>query len=98
MEGFRLNDLKRWRKLDYLWNGCNPDIRFGAYIVADNYPNKDPEIVFEDSSAKEGYILRNTEGQRERPVARNYVNPVPSGQITLYKTKGYTLTQTKEWQ
>lgn len=110
MEGFRLNDLKRWYRLGYLYNGCNPDIRYGAYINKDNYQGTDPEIVLvsadvndmatatADAALKEGYILRNTEGMREMPVARNYVNPVPSGQITLYKTKGYTLTQTKEWQ
>lgn len=97
MEGFRLNDLKRWKKLDYIWNGCNPDIRFGAYIVLSDYPDRDAEIVLEDPSATEGYILRNTELQRERPVERNYISPVPSGQIQLYKSHGYTLTQTKQW-
>lgn len=97
MEGFRLNDLKRWKKLDYIWNGCNPDIRFGAYIVLSDYPDRDAEIVLEDPVATEGYILRNTEKQRERPVERNYISPVPSGQIQLYKSHGYTLTQTKQW-
>lgn len=97
-EGFRLNDLKRWGKLDYVWNGCNPDIRYGAYIVAADYPGKADEIVFEDKTATEGYILRNTEVQRQRPVERNYISPVPSGQIQLYQAHGYTLTQTKEWQ
>lgn len=97
-EGFRLNDLKRWKKLDYIWNGCNPDIRFGAYIVLDNYPDRDAEIVLEDPAATEGYILRNTEVQRDRPVERNYISPVPSGQVQLYQAHGYTLTQTKQWQ
>ncbi len=98
LEGFRLNDLKRWKKLDYLWNGCNPDIRYGAYIVLSNYPKHEKEIVLEDSTATEGYILRNTEGQRERPQARNYISPIPSGQINLYAAHGYTLTQNKEWE
>lgn len=98
LEGFRLNDLKRWKKLDYLWNGCNPDIRYGAYIVLANYPSKDDEIVLEDPSATEGYILRNTEAERNRPIARNYIAPIPSGQISLYKSKGFTLSQNKEWE
>lgn len=98
MEGFRLNDLKRWRKLDYLWNGCNPDIRYGAYIVLANYPDRDAEIVLENASATEGYILRNTDGERQRPVARNYIAPIPSGQINLYESKGFHLSQNKEWQ
>ena len=96
LEGFRLNDLKRWRKLDYLWNTCNPDIRYGAYIVLSNYPGKSDEIVIDGET--EGYILRNTEGQRNRPIARNYISPIPSGQISLYKSKGFTLTQNKEWE
>ena len=98
MEGFRLNDLKRWCKLDYLWNGCNPDIRYGSYIRLSDYPNKAAEVVLEDATATEGYILRNTLGQSNRPIKRNYINPIPSGQITLYKTKGYTLSQNPEWE
>lgn len=98
MEGFRLNDLKRWCKLDYIWNGCNPDIRYGAYIRLSDYPNKAAEVVLEDPNATEGYILRNTLGARNRPIKRNYINPIPSGQITLYQTKGYTLSQNPEWE
>ena len=98
LEGFRLNDLKRWCKLDYLWNGCNPDIRYGSYIRLSDYPNKAAEVVLEDATATEGYILRNTLGQRNRPIKRNYINPIPSGQITLYKTKGYTLSQNPDWE
>lgn len=105
MEGFRLNDLKRWCKLDYMWTGCNPDIRYGAYIRAIDYQNKAKEIVLagtisptaNDTVTNEGYILRNTLGQRNRPIKRNYINPIPSGQITLYKSKGYTLSQNTEW-
>ena len=105
MEGFRNADLKRWCKLDYMWTGCNPDIRYGAYIRAVDYSNKAAEIILagtidataNDTVATEGYILRNTLGQRSRPIKRNYVNPIPSGQITLYKSKGYTLSQNTEW-
>lgn len=96
LEGFRLNDLKRWRKLDYLWNTCNPDIRYGAYIVLSDYPSKAEEIVIDGTT--EGYILRNTLGARKRPEARNYISPIPSGQIQLYRDKGYTLSQNKEWE
>ena len=97
-EGFRLNDLKRWKKLDYVWNDCNPDIRYGAYIKSADYPSKAPEVVYEESGATEGYILRNTDKARVRPVERNYISPVPSGQVQLYEAHGYKLTQTKEWQ
>lgn len=98
LEGFRVNDLKRWKRLDYVWNGCNPDIRYGAYIQLANYPERDAEIVLEDPNATEGYILRNTAGQRQRPIARDYIAPIPSGQITLYESKGYHLSQNPEWE
>jgi hypothetical protein len=106
MEGFRNADLKRWCKLDYMWNQCNPDIRYGAYIQASNYPQKAGEIVLvatvsataNDTVTNEGYILRNTLAARNRPLKRNYINPIPSGQITLYKSKGYTLTQNPDWE
>lgn len=97
LEGFRLNDLKRWCKLDYLWNGCNPDIRYGAYIRLSDYPTKAAEVVLEDPNATEGYILRNTSDERSRPIKRNYINPIPSNQITLYEAKGYELSQNTEW-
>lgn len=96
LEGFRLNDLKRWRRLDYLWNGCNPDIRYGAYIVLANYPKKASEIVIEGST--EGYILRNTLGARNRPIERNYISPIPSGEIILYQNKGFKLSQNPQWE
>jgi hypothetical protein len=98
LEGFRLNDLKRWCKLDYLWNGCNPDIRYGAYIRLSDYPNREAEeVVLEDPKAKEGYILRNTDAERSRPIPRNYIQPIPKDQIDLYAKKGYTLSQNTEW-
>lgn len=100
-EGFRLNDLKRWKRLDYMWNGCNPDIRYGAYVVAADYTAdelKNSEITFDDPSATEGWVLRNTDSQRARATEKNYIDPVPSGQITLYESKGYKLTQNPEWK
>jgi hypothetical protein len=99
MEGFRRNDLKRWKKLDYMMNAVNPDIRYGAYIRLSDYPNKDASVVLETPDATEGYILGNTSTQRVvMPTGKNYINPVPTNQITLYKNHGYTLSQTKEWR
>lgn len=100
LEGFRHDDLVRWKKLDYLWNGCNSDIRYGAYVVLSNYTPEqitNGEIVLDDPSMTEGFLLRNTLGQRNRPIERNYIAPIPSGQITLYEAKGYHLSQNKEW-
>ena len=45
--GLRSADLKRWKKLDYLCNQHNPDYRYGAYIVLDDFP----------SAVKDGIVL-----------------------------------------
>ncbi|MBR5638597.1 MAG: RagB/SusD family nutrient uptake outer membrane protein [Muribaculaceae bacterium] len=97
-EGLRYNDLKRWKKFDYMCNATNPDIKYGAYIVYADYPkaNKD-EVVLENRDASEGYILCNTGTARQAPKDYNYVRPVPKEQITLYENHGYKLHQTKEW-
>jgi hypothetical protein len=97
-EGFRLNDLKRWKKLDYMMNSVNPDIRYGAYIILSNYPDRNATYILEDPEATEGYILGNNLGQRKNmPTEKNYINPVPTNEINMYKSHGYKLSQTKEW-
>ena len=97
-EGLRYSDLKRWKKLDYMYNGANPDIKYGAYISYEDYPKVNKAEVVIENSATEGYILCNTGTERQAPEDKNYVKPVPKDQIQLYKDNGYTLTQTKEWQ
>ncbi|MCC8188526.1 MAG: RagB/SusD family nutrient uptake outer membrane protein [Bacteroides sp.] len=98
LEGFRLNDLKRWKKMDYMYNGANPDIRYGAYIRYADYPKVSRSDIYIADGADEGYILCNRGNERAAPLPRNYINPVPSNQIQLYLENGYTLTQTKEWR
>lgn len=97
-EGLRYNDLKRWKKLDYMCNATNFKIKYGAYINYADYPKANKtEVVLEDPNASEGYILCNTGTARQAPKDYNYVRPVPKEQITLYENHGYTLHQTKEW-
>jgi len=97
-EGLRYNDLKRWKKFEYMCNDYNPDIKYGAYIIYDNYPKANKaEVVLENKDASEGYILCNTGTARHAPKDYNYVRPVPKEQITLYENNGYKLHQTKEW-
>ena len=67
----------------------NKEITDGNTIDYSLYNNEDSTLTI---------ILRNTEGQRNRPIARNYISPIPSGQISLYKSKGFTLSQNKEWE
>ncbi|MDR3219402.1 MAG: RagB/SusD family nutrient uptake outer membrane protein [Dysgonamonadaceae bacterium] len=106
--GLRSADLKRWHKLDYLCNVHNPDYRYGAYVVLTDFPAAVKESVSlaafigpdeaANAALTEGYILRNTDVARSLPTAKNYVKPIPVDQIALYRTHGYTLSQTKEWQ
>ena len=97
-EGLRLNDLKRWKKLDYMYNGANPDIRYGAYIRYADYPDANKTEVQIENGASEGFILCNRGTQRQAPQDKHYVKPVPKQQIQLYKDHGYTLSQTKAWE
>ena len=97
-EGLRYNDLKRWKKLDYMCNETNPDIRYGAYIRLADYPKANTDEVKIVDGASEGLILCNTGTERKAPQPKNYVRPVPRAQITLYKNHGYVLAQTKEWE
>ena len=96
-EGLRYNDLKRWKKLDYMCNETNPDIRYGAYIRYSDYPKANRTEVAIDGGAEEGFILCNRGTARKAPTDKNYIKPVPKDQIQLYKDNGYTLSQTKEW-
>ncbi|GHV10562.1 hypothetical protein FACS1894162_5050 [Bacteroidia bacterium] len=108
VEGFRSSDLKRWHKLDYLSNENNPDFRYGAYIRLSDFPddvaksvnlmNYIDAVIVDTVSVVEGFILGNIGDQRAAPVPKNYVKPVPQDQITIYKSRGYKLSQTREWQ
>ncbi len=97
-EGLRYSDLKRWKKLDYMYNGANPDIKYGAYINYADFTKVNKTEVVIENGASEGYILCNTGTARQAPEVKNYVKPVPKDQIQLYKDNGYTLTQTAEWK
>lgn len=86
-EGFRLDDLKRWHCLDYIYNGVNPDIRYGAYIVGKDHP--DAKTIQWDGADKEGYILVNYGRERQAPQARDYIKPIPKDQLQLFIDNGY---------
>lgn len=96
-EGFRLDDLKRWKKLELTDTQGNPDINRGAWIVKANYPGlKDVKI---ENDAPQGYIIPawKPETQRLFTDPRVYLNPLPLDQIKLYKDKGVTLAQNPGW-
>jgi hypothetical protein len=98
MEGFRLDDLKRWKKLEYVDTIENEDINRGAWIGRSEYPDTEGSINIEDG-AEEGYIVPafETQSQRRFDDTRVYLSPIPLDQITLYEENGVTLEQNPGW-
>jgi hypothetical protein len=98
MEGFRLNDLRRWKKLEYTDTQGNPTINRGVWIVKADHP--DMKDVFIENDADEGYIVPayKAESQRLFTEPRVYLNPLPLDQIKLYQDKGAELKQNPGWE
>lgn len=96
MEGFRLDDLRRWKKLEYADTQDNPTINRGAWISKTDYPDTDAHI---EGDANEGYIVPaiKQESQRLFTDPKVYLDPLPLDQIKLYQDNGYTLTQNPGW-
>lgn len=97
LEGFRLDDLKRWKKLELTDTKANVDINRGAWIKKSDFPGiKD---VYLENNSSEGYIVPafKEESQRIFDNPRVYLSPLPLDQIKLYKDKGITLTQNPGW-
>lgn len=97
MEGFRNDDLKRWKKYEYLDTKANPDINRGAWIKKSDFPTTTAVI---EGSAPEGYIIPapKAESQRIFDNPRVYLSPLPQDQIKLYQDQGVTLTQNPGWE
>ncbi|MBO9565004.1 MAG: RagB/SusD family nutrient uptake outer membrane protein [Niastella sp.] len=75
MDGFRYQDLMRWKKGAYMDNAKNPDIFLGAKVP-------DNGKVLRNAN---GYIMTYTAGTN-RPFIdpRHYLSAIPTGQISLY--------------
>lgn len=107
MEGFRLDDLKRWMQLDKIDTVENPDINMGAWIDKTDYPDADLDgVQLADASgdhlpadANQGYIVPAPAPELERIFddPRVYLYPIPLDQITLYADQGVTLEQNPGW-
>ncbi|MDQ3278801.1 MAG: RagB/SusD family nutrient uptake outer membrane protein, partial [Bacteroidota bacterium] len=98
-EGFRLDDLKRWKKLEYTDTQANSDINRGAWIKRSDWPALHADVRIEGGAA-EGYIIPATSAASARLFndPKYYLEPLPLDQINLYKTQGVTLTQNPGWQ
>lgn len=107
MEGFRLDDLRRWSKLEYVDTVENYEINMGAWIDKSDYPESDlSSIRLVDANgnllpedATTGYIIPavSEEVQRRFNDPRVYLWPIPLDQITLYADQGVELVQNPGW-
>jgi len=97
MEGYRLDDLRRWKKLNYVDMVDYPEINRGAWINKSDYPDSNLETLTL-TNGSEGYIIPATDGTfRTFDDPKVYLNPVPLDQIKLYQDQGVTLEQNPGW-
>jgi hypothetical protein len=74
MDGFRFDDLVRWKKGEYMDSEKNPDCVLGAKVP-------DNGTVKRNAA---GYIMPYDPGLERTFQPRNYLSPIPTGQIALY--------------
>lgn len=96
MDGFREWDIRRWGKLEYLNPAVKPGIFKGARIVAASGSTYTlPDGLTVDSG---GYILPyGAAAGRAVEVPKNYLDAIPTGQLTLYNVKGIDFPQNPGW-
>ncbi len=106
-EGFRYDDLRRWKKLIYADTQVNGDINRGAWVSKDNpeYTLGTVRLAVGDNDApsttlREGYVVPsfNATGVRIFDNDKHYLAPLPLNQINLYKANGFVLTQNPGWE
>lgn len=103
-EGIRFDDLRRWNKLYYADMVKNPKVNLGAWLDKDAfvlwYNNKfnaqvkveDLKSITLDREGNKGYIKPITHALQMRTVEeKDYLYPIPTGQISLYESKSKEL-------
>jgi starch-binding outer membrane protein, SusD/RagB family len=90
MDGFRQWDLRRWKKLTYLDPNIKPDIFKGAKIVPK--PSGGPTVDANNYITPYGSKTRLVD-----QLVRNYLDPLPTGQLTLYQIKNIEFPQNPGW-
>lgn len=97
-EGIRFDDLRRWGKLWYSDMVLNPKVNMGAYVdkaayVAEYNAAHGTEIKADQlavvlDGGETGYIIPIQAQSLKRTFAeKDYLYPIPTGQISLYKSK-----------
>ena len=93
MDGFREWDIRRWGKLSYLDPAVKPAIFQGAYVGVTGFSLPDGLSISED-----GYILPyGPGGKRAVEVPKNYLDAIPTGELTLYNLRGVDFPQNPGW-
>ena len=93
MDGFREWDIRRWGKLSYLDPSVKPAIFQGAYLGMDNVSLPDGLSLSPD-----GYILPYGTGVgRDVQIPKNYLDAIPTGELTLYQLRGVPFPQNPGW-
>jgi hypothetical protein len=86
MDGFRYQDLMRWKKGTYMDSNKNPDIFLGAKVPANPTVKRNAQ----------GYITPYT-SQRTFADPKNYLSAIPTNQILLYPADMQASMQNKGW-
>lgn len=99
MDGFRSWDIRRWGKLQYLDPSIKPAIFMGAKIPMTDAQTQTAAASSNGPSVdSQGYILPYGAGaQRPILIPQYYLDPIPTGQQTLYLLKGIEFPQNPGW-
>lgn len=93
MDGFREWDIRRWGKLEYLNPAVKPAIFKGAKLSAEEVALAQGVLVDE-----EGYILPyGADAARTVGIPKNYLDAIPTGELSLYRIKGVEFPQNPGW-
>lgn len=95
MDGFREWDIRRWGKLEYLNPEVKPGIFMGAYLGLAESGETLPDGL---AISPQGYILPYGAGVgRSVEIPKNYLDAIPTGELTLYRLKGVEFPQNPGW-
>jgi len=88
MDGFRFQDIMRWKKGWYMDSNLNPDSYLGAKVPANGKVRLNPA----------GYIMPYTAAQQRAFVnPKNYLSAIPTNQILLYPAAIQASMQNPGW-
>lgn len=101
-EGLRFDDLRRWGKLWYSDMVLNPKVNMGAYVdkaayvaeynAAHGTKLKTEQLAITLDGGEKGYIIPIQAQSLKRTFAeKDYLYPIPTGEITLYEDKAAQL-------